>query len=91
MLPIIIWNTLFVNTFLFILGIALLSRDSSVISYWGPISSAIQLHTFFGYHRSSNKTLIKMNRRNIGERILSVQENPLNYQAARRFEIEDRV
>lgn len=91
MLPIIIWNALFVNTFLFILGIAILSRDPSVISYWGPISSAIQLHTFFGYHRASNKTLIKMNRRNIGERILSVQENPLNYQAARRFEIEDIV
>ena len=38
-----------------------------------------------------NNAIIKMNRRNIGERILSVQENPLNYQAARRFEIEDIV
>ena len=32
-----------------------------------------------------------MNRRNIGERILSVQNNPLNYVEARRFEIEDAV
>ena len=32
-----------------------------------------------------------MNIRNIGERILSVQDNPLNYIEARRFEIEDSV
>jgi len=32
-----------------------------------------------------------MNCRNIGERILSVQDNPLLYRRARRFEIEDMV
>jgi hypothetical protein len=32
-----------------------------------------------------------MNIRNIGERVLSVVNNPLNYIETRRFEIEDAV
>jgi len=45
----------------------------------------------FFYSRCHNRNIKKMNVRNIGERILSFQNNPLNYIEARRFEIEDAV
>ena len=71
--------------------IAKLSRDVTVIAYWGPITSMIQVHNLFFYSRCHNRIIKKMNVRNIGERILSFQNNPLNYIEARRFEIEDAV
>ena len=71
--------------------IAKLSRDVTVIAYWGPITSMMQVHNLFFYSRCHNRNINKMNVRNIGERILSFQNNPLNYLEARRFEIEDAV
>ena len=91
MLCTMIFTLLSINSFLFVLYTALLSTDANVISWWGPITAVVQLHVYFNYRRCHNKTLITMNCRNIGERILSVQDNPLLYRRARRFEIEDMV
>lgn len=89
--PKLIWSGFIVISFLFILMIAKLSRDVTVIAYWGPITSMMQVHNLFFYSRCHNRNINKMNVRNIGERILSFQNNPLNYIEARRFEIEDAV
>ena len=54
------------------------SENSKLIIING-VSKAYAMTCFRIGWAVGNKTLIKMNRRNIGERILSVQENPLNY------------
>ena len=89
--PKLIYTCFIITSFLFILMFAKFIEDVTIISYWSPVTVMMQLHTIFFYSRSHNKTIQKMNRRNIGERILSVQNNPLNYVEARRFEIEDAV
>ena len=89
--PKLILTIFIVNSFLFVLMFVKISGDVTIISYWGLSISMLQLPYVFYYCRSHNKIIRKMNIRNIGERVLSVVNNPLNYIEARRFEIEDAV
>ena len=45
--PKLIWTTFIINSFLFILMFVKITRDVTIISYWGPITSMMQLPTIF--------------------------------------------
>ena len=77
-----------ITSFLFVLLLANFYRSINIISYFGILTSMLQMPYIFYYCRIHNKTIIKINKKNIGIRILSVVNNPLNCIESQRFNIE---